>query len=90
MFGAEQEARAVEDSWEGTIAAHMALRSETTMAELLTKALGILDEGKHGPAEQKRAARILTRLGYQRVQRRNGKVRSWVYVTTSPLEEPTW
>ncbi len=88
LFAAEQEARVTEDSWEHSIAEHMANRNETTMRDLLERALGILDEAKHTIADQKRAARILSRLGFERVQRRTAQGRSWVYVARGVTTKP--
>ncbi|MGA8587060.1 MAG: virulence-associated E family protein [Roseiarcus sp.] len=61
---AEQEARFEADAWEGPITSFVSCRSRVQVSEVARKALDI-PAGKIGTAEQRRIARVLTRLGWQ-------------------------
>lgn len=82
----EQVARDVVDAWEGAIASHVHGVEWTTLGSVLS-ALG-LEQADWRPAEQHRARRLLTRLGWveQRMRADDGtRPRRWV-----PRGTPPW
>lgn len=70
MFEAEQEARAVVDSWEDDVAAYAEGKGFVTVADALTKGLGMLEKEKHTQAAQSRVAAALIKLGLLKTRRR--------------------
>jgi putative DNA primase/helicase len=77
----EQSDRAEAEPWAEPITAWCALTpGDVTTNEALSRSAIKLDVAKIGKAEQKRAARVLKDLGYQRVQLREADgTRPWVY-----------
>jgi predicted P-loop ATPase len=81
----EQAARVESDPWEDQIAATLRGEKEITVVRVLTAGLG-LELAKVGQREQNRVARCLTRLGWERFQRRDpGGGRTWAYRPVSPV-----
>jgi hypothetical protein len=72
----EQSARYEADAWEEIIAAHVAVRTETTIIEIAREALHI-ETPRVGTAEQRRIATTLTQLGWRPGKRQNTK-RPWI------------
>jgi putative DNA primase/helicase len=83
----EQEARRLADAWEDTVRLWLVGVQATSLGEVLSGALNI-DKERWGRSEQMRVAGILQRLGWQRRQVRNGKVREWKYHPPDPETPP--
>jgi hypothetical protein len=83
LDGAREESNknfAEDDSWEESIAVYLAdpRTTHTTIGHVLEYALK-LEPGRHGRAEQMRAARALVHLGWNRKQIMSQGVRKWYY-----------
>ena len=75
----EQAARVESDPWEDKVAETIRGEREITVVRILVAGLG-LELGKVTQREQNRVARCLTRLGWERFQRRDpGGGRTWAY-----------
>jgi predicted P-loop ATPase len=83
---AAQAERVVGDAWWPIIERYLQGRDETTVGEILEQALNV-ERSRWTQADQNRVARFLKHHRWQRVQRRVGSQRPWVYVSPlSPLE----
>jgi predicted P-loop ATPase len=80
---AEQEARFEVDAWEPAIERFLARRSRVQVSEIADEALNIV-AAKIGTAEQRRIARILTRLGWTAERDWRGRF----YASSNAAEEP--
>lgn len=73
----EQDARFAGDPWIDPLDRYLTLRESTTMAGVLTEALKI-EVGRQSKRDQMRAAAIMERLGWSRVQSGQRRTRIWI------------
>ncbi|MGV7241542.1 VapE domain-containing protein [Caballeronia sp. M23-90] len=81
----QAEMRREDDAWETAIAEHCAMLSEVNLSDVLDQAIG-LELSKQTRAEQMRAAKALSAVGYSvKVVKRGGKcVRVWARNSAVP------
>jgi predicted P-loop ATPase len=74
----QQGQRYAADPWQPIIEDYLEMLSETSVHQLLKGPLG-LEPARQDQSAQNRAARVLVRLGWRRVQVRRAGKSSWVY-----------
>ncbi|MFT4435320.1 VapE domain-containing protein [Caballeronia sp. 15715] len=81
----QAEMRREDDAWEAAISDYCAMLSEVTLSDVLVHAVG-LELAKQGRAEQMRAAKALSAVGYSvKVVKRGGKcLRVWARNSPAP------
>jgi predicted P-loop ATPase len=74
----QQDQRYQADAWQEEIEDYVIGRSSISIEEILKGVFGLTVD-RWGQIEQNRAARCMRKMGWSRVQVRDGKKRKWVY-----------